>query len=73
LGIAYVLSVGLVGALIGCMVVAVVARGLTALAKKLLGGITGDTLGATNEVAEIVFLLIAPAVAGLGLPVFNVR
>jgi adenosylcobinamide-GDP ribazoletransferase len=73
LGIAYVLSVGLVGALIGGVVVAVVARGLTALAQKLLGGITGDTLGATNEVAEIVFLLIAPAVAGLGLPVFNVR
>jgi adenosylcobinamide-GDP ribazoletransferase len=73
LGIAYVLSVGLVGALIGCVVIAVVARGLTALAQKLLGGVTGDTLGATNEVAEIVFLLIAPSVAGLGLPVFNVR
>jgi adenosylcobinamide-GDP ribazoletransferase len=73
LGIAYVLSLGLVGALIGCVVIAVVARGLTALAQKLLGGITGDTLGATNEVAEIVFLLIAPTVTGLGLPVFHVR
>jgi adenosylcobinamide-GDP ribazoletransferase len=71
--IVYALSVGLVGALIGCVVIAVVARGLTALAQKLLGGITGDTLGATNEVAEIVFLLIAPAVIGLGLPVFNVQ
>jgi adenosylcobinamide-GDP ribazoletransferase len=71
--IVYALSVGLVGALIGCVVIAVVARGLTALAQKLLGGITGDTLGATNEVAEIVFLLIAPAVTGLGLPVFHVR
>jgi adenosylcobinamide-GDP ribazoletransferase len=73
LGIAYVFSIGLVGALIGCVVIAVVARALTALAQKLLGGITGDTLGATNEVAEIVFLLIAPTVTGLGLPVFHVR
>jgi len=24
------------------------------------GGITGDTLGATNEVSEILFLLLAP-------------
>ena len=73
LGIAYVLSVGLVGALIGCVVIAAVARGLTGLAQKLLGGITGDTLGATNEIAEIVFLLMAPAIAGLGPHVFNLR
>jgi adenosylcobinamide-GDP ribazoletransferase len=73
LGITYVLSVGLVGALIGCLVIAVVARGLTALAQKLLGGITGDTLGATNEVAEIVFLLITPAAAGLGPHLFHLR
>jgi len=73
LGIAYVLSVGLVGALIGCVVIAAVARGLTGLAQKLLGGITGDTLGATNEIAEIVFLLMAPAIGGLGPHVFNLR
>lgn len=72
LGIAYVLSVGVVGALIGCVAIAVVVRGITALAQKLLGGITGDTLGATNEVAEIVFLLLAPTVAGLS-PLFNAR
>ncbi len=69
--IAIALSVGLVGALIGCMVIVVVARGLTFLAQRLLGGITGDTLGATNEAAEIVFLLMAPAIAGLGPHVFN--
>ena len=72
LGIAYVLSVGLVGALIGCVAIAVIVRGITALAQKLLGGMTGDTLGATNEVAEIVFLLITPPVIGLS-PLFNVR
>lgn len=75
LGIAYVLSVGLVGALIGCVVIVAIARGLTALAQKLLGGITGDTLGATNEVAEIVFLLMAPTAMGLAFTptVLNLR
>jgi adenosylcobinamide-GDP ribazoletransferase len=71
--IALALSVGPVGALIGCLVIVVVARGLALLAKKLLGGITGDTLGATNEAAEIVFLLMAPAIAGLGPHIFNLR
>ncbi|HKN88261.1 MAG TPA: adenosylcobinamide-GDP ribazoletransferase [Nitrospiraceae bacterium] len=71
--IAFALSVGLIGALVGCIVIVVVTRGLTILAHKLLGGITGDTLGATNEAAEIVFLLMAPAIAGLGPHVFNLR
>ena len=29
---------------------------------RLLGGVTGDLLGATNEVAEILFIVIVPVV-----------
>jgi adenosylcobinamide-GDP ribazoletransferase len=64
---AFLWSLGPVGALVGCGLVALVARGVTTLACRLLGGITGDTLGATNEIAEIVFVMAAPALAGLGM------
>lgn len=33
------------------------------LSKRLCGGITGDTLGATNELAELAFLLLLPPLA----------
>lgn len=33
-----------------------------AVCRALFGGITGDTLGATNEIVEIVFLLLVPLV-----------
>lgn len=59
-------GLGPVGAVIGSAAIAAVARAISALAYRVLGGITGDTLGATNEVAEIVFLITAPALAGLG-------
>lgn len=35
-----------------------VSRGLTTFCRRLFGGITGDTIGATNEVVEIAFLLL---------------
>lgn len=44
---------------------AVAARTLTGISVRLFGGITGDTLGATNEIAEIVLLLAGPALLGL--------
>ncbi|MGH7229925.1 MAG: adenosylcobinamide-GDP ribazoletransferase [Nitrospiraceae bacterium] len=47
-----------------CALFALVARAVTVLARRLLGGITGDTLGATNEIAEVCFLIIAPFLAG---------
>jgi len=42
-----------------------VSRALTVFYRRLFGGITGDTLGATNEVVEILFLLAAPLLIGL--------
>jgi adenosylcobinamide-GDP ribazoletransferase len=60
LAVASVWALGLVGALVGVAVAVLVARTVTALSCRLCGGITGDTLGATNEAAEIVFLLLAP-------------
>jgi adenosylcobinamide-GDP ribazoletransferase len=61
LGIALFWTLGPTEALLSLIVLAIVARVLTSFACRLLGGITGDTLGAANEVAEIVFLLLGPA------------
>ena len=54
---------GLWKAMIVCAILALATRAVTVLARRLLGGVTGDTLGAANEVAEVCFLLIAPVVA----------
>jgi adenosylcobinamide-GDP ribazoletransferase len=43
---------------------ALAARVVTRTASRLCGGITGDLLGATNELAEILFLLAVPVVVG---------
>jgi len=59
-------AVGPVGTLVGLAMAALVARAVTALACRLCGGITGDTLGATNEVAEIAVLLLAPLLLRAG-------
>jgi len=42
-----------------------ISRALTVFYRRLFGGITGDALGATNEVVEILFLLAAPLLIGL--------
>lgn len=57
--------VGPIGAVIGLGSLALVARGISALAHRYLGGITGDILGATNEVAELLFLLAGPMLLSL--------
>jgi adenosylcobinamide-GDP ribazoletransferase len=44
---------------------ATVSRMMALCFRRLFGGVTGDTLGATNEVAEIVFLLAIPLMASI--------
>lgn len=53
------------GALVSLGLAALLARACTAFCRRLLGGITGDTLGATNEIAEILFLVAGPLLLGL--------
>jgi adenosylcobinamide-GDP ribazoletransferase len=53
------------GALAGLALAAAAARAGTALARRFLGGITGDTLGATNELVEILFLLAGSALLNM--------
>lgn len=60
-GVTLLWALGPVEALLSLVLLAVIARALTSFACRLLGGITGDTLGAANEVAEIVFLLLGSA------------
>lgn len=52
------------GTLVGLGVAASVALGISALARRFFGGITGDTLGAVNELAETLFLLAGPLLLG---------
>jgi adenosylcobinamide-GDP ribazoletransferase len=44
-------------------VIAMIAQSIAALSRRLLGGITGDVLGAANEIAEIVFVIAITAMA----------
>jgi len=61
-GIALALLLGPWAAL-GCLLIgAVLVRLSTAWFQHMFGGVTGDLLGATNEVAEILFIVIVPVV-----------
>lgn len=55
---------GPLGALVGLGLVVSVALGISALARRFFGGMTGDTLGAVNELAETAFLLAGPWLLG---------
>jgi adenosylcobinamide-GDP ribazoletransferase len=58
-------GIGMPGVVVAMMMGIGVSRALTAFYRRLFGGITGDTLGTTNEVVEILFLLAAPLLIGL--------
>lgn len=58
-------GIGMPGAVVAVAMGICVSRALTVFYRRLFGGITGDTLGATNEVIEISFLLAAPFLIGL--------
>lgn len=61
-GIALALLLGPWAAL-GCLLIGtVLIRLSTVWFHRMFGGVTGDLLGATNEVAEILFILIVPVV-----------
>lgn len=66
LAAALVFTVGPVGAAASLSVTALVARAVSAHSRRLCGGVTGDTLGATNEVAEVTFLILAPVLVKTG-------
>lgn len=59
-------AMGPVGAVVSLSVTALVARAVSAHSCRLCGGVTGDTLGATNEVAEVLFLILAPLCMRIG-------
>ncbi|MBM4132859.1 MAG: adenosylcobinamide-GDP ribazoletransferase [Nitrospira sp.] len=64
LGLALLWAVGPVGALSCLAVLGIAVYAMTLFARRLFGGITGDTLGAVNEIAEVLFLLAAPLFLG---------
>lgn len=58
-------AIGLTGAVASLMLGVVLSRLLTIFFRRFFAGITGDTLGATNEVVEISFLILVPLLVGL--------
>lgn len=67
-GFVLVWSMGLLNAVVTMACVALLARGISVLAQRLIGGVTGDILGAANEMAEIAFVIVAPVILSFGFP-----
>jgi adenosylcobinamide-GDP ribazoletransferase len=53
---------GMIHAIAFLMVGGVLSRLITMFCQRFFAGVTGDTLGATNEVVEIIFLLSIPLI-----------
>ncbi len=62
---ALVWALGIPGALASLALGAALSRLSTGFFRRMLGGITGDTLGATNEIVEIAFLIAVPLLIAL--------
>lgn len=63
---ALIFAMGPLGAVASLSITALVARIVSAHSRRLCGGVTGDTLGATNEIAEVVFLVLGPLLVKAG-------
>ena len=61
-GLTLTLLLGPWAALGSLLIGAALVRVLTAWFHRMFGGVTGDLLGATNEIAEILFVMIVPVV-----------
>lgn len=59
LGAILLLPLGLAGAIIAAIVLALVFFGFRALCQRQIGGQTGDTIGAVQQLCEIAILLVA--------------
>ncbi|NJN36221.1 MAG: adenosylcobinamide-GDP ribazoletransferase [Nitrospiraceae bacterium] len=60
--VALVIGLGVTATILTMIGICLVLIAIQAACRALFGGITGDTLGATNEIVEIVFLLLVPLV-----------
>ncbi len=62
LAVALVIGLGVTATILTVIGTCLVLIAIQAACRALFGGITGDTLGATNEIVEIAFLLLIPLV-----------
>ena len=62
IGVGSVWALGPMRGMIVIVTVLILTRLLVWGASRLFGGVTGDILGATNEMTEILFLVAAPLI-----------
>ena len=62
LTVAIMVGLGVTATIVTMIVSCIILLSIQALCRVFFGGITGDTLGATNEIIEILFLLFIPLV-----------
>jgi adenosylcobinamide-GDP ribazoletransferase len=65
--VALALTLGLSGAVVGALVVALAGLLLARLSMREIGGQTGDVIGALEQVNEMLILSMGAALLGLGI------